>query len=564
MEQPPPHFYTSRSTGSGCADGYAMFTLTKVLNAWKRLQVSYYGGKYSIHRVLALEAYTRKATLLRVLIVSFGTPVPIIAFVLAQESIPLQNPTEGWRINYGFWIRAALLAFVVAHTLTNQATYLIDGVSISIGQLAMISTCASAMFTACSMVITPHLIFPVPFFVLTMAPLFYVCLSVSFRVVLGHQVLREMLSHRSQFVRYVAFIGTQNVVVLAYPAYETLFRYAQGSRYQLPVILLLPVIKVAVKNVVLRCTTHMEDMMPEAVIFSVDFFNAFYVATCMQSATSAAAIMALTLADLSQAVVMLYCVHYRTVTTLTRLHQTVANAPESDDLVTELCLLCRDPDKFERQTRARIRVRSCLPHDLSASDRNLLETLDTMNSASNSPAWAETVQVTGNKRSIYRKIRSICCRNRVDTIHPIVHVAVKQADPDIVSAAQSFKHRSTKHPSILRESLETLFTIECLVVTAYLEAVIPLLYCCYVLVMVHLPSARYHSEMTGVMKENVGATTFPVFVFGLLQILSFALLLLVIKRNCKMQALYHLAFVLETQMQLIQGVDFTFRFDLST
>ncbi|KAL4133998.1 hypothetical protein PRIC2_004312 [Phytophthora ramorum] len=84
--------------------------------------------------------------------------------------------------------------------------------------------------------------------------------------------------------------------------------------------------------------------------------------------------------------------------------------------------------------------------------------------------------------------------------------------------------------------------------------------------------------MTNVTPENVRATIIPVFVFGLLQIATFVLLAVVIKRNCGMGMVYQLAFVLETQMPLIQGklifwvlitlcfrvvhfgVDFTFQF----
>ncbi|KAG3115824.1 hypothetical protein PI124_g12802 [Phytophthora idaei] len=84
--------------------------------------------------------------------------------------------------------------------------------------------------------------------------------------------------------------------------------------------------------------------------------------------------------------------------------------------------------------------------------------------------------------------------------------------------------------------------------------------------------------MTDVTPDNVGATVAPVFAFGLLQITTFVLLALVIKKNCGMNMLYQLGFVLETQMPLIQGklifwvlitlcfrvvhfgVDFTFQF----
>ncbi|KAE8903929.1 hypothetical protein PF005_g22332 [Phytophthora fragariae] len=84
--------------------------------------------------------------------------------------------------------------------------------------------------------------------------------------------------------------------------------------------------------------------------------------------------------------------------------------------------------------------------------------------------------------------------------------------------------------------------------------------------------------MAGVNQENVGSTVLPVFVFGILQLVSFVLLVVVVKRNCGTQALHHLAFVLETHMGSIRGklmvwllitlsfrvvhfgVDFTFKF----
>ncbi|KAF4036994.1 hypothetical protein GN244_ATG10843 [Phytophthora infestans] len=111
----------------------------------------------------------------------------------------------------------------------------------------------------------------------------------------------------------------------------------------------------------------------------------------------------------------------------------------------------------------------------------------------------------------------------------------------------------TKTSTILITTLEVLFTTECIVVAAYLEAFVPLFYCNYMLLMVHLPSAQYHVEMAGVTQENVGSTVRPVWIFGLLQVVSFVFLVAVIKRNLGMQALHQLGFVLESQMALVQG-----------
>ncbi|KAL4133991.1 hypothetical protein PRIC2_004305 [Phytophthora ramorum] len=134
------------------------------------------------------------------------------------------------------------------------------------------------------------------------------------------------------------------------------------------------------------------------------------------------------------------------------------------------------------------------------------------------------------------------------------------------------------HRNILSETLDVLFTSECHLLTEYLESVIPLLYGSFILLVVHLPSAKYHVDLVGINRDNVGDTLVNVFVYALLEFASFLTLIFMMLRNCRMQALYHLAFVLETQMLLIQvklmtwvlmtlsfrvvhfGVDFTFQF----
>ncbi|RLN89612.1 hypothetical protein BBJ28_00022837 [Nothophytophthora sp. Chile5] len=73
------------------------------------------------------------------------------------------------------------------------------------------------------------------------------------------------------------------------------------------------------------------------------------------------------------------------------------------------------------------------------------------------------------------------------------------------------------------------------------------------LVVVRLPSAKYHTDLVGVTTENVSSTVQTVFAFAALQLLSFVLLSTLVRRNLGMKALYQLAFVLETQTELIQS-----------
>jgi hypothetical protein len=101
---------------------------------------------------------------------------------------------------------------------------------------------------------------------------------------------------------------------------------------------------------------HLEDMVPETVIFTVDFFNALYVATCMQAATSTLSIVAITLTDLTQTNGMLYGLHRQTATLSAKLHARAASdSGNQDKLLSVLASLCRNPAKFKKQTRDGIR-----------------------------------------------------------------------------------------------------------------------------------------------------------------------------------------------------------------
>ncbi|KAF4036992.1 hypothetical protein GN244_ATG10841 [Phytophthora infestans] len=339
------------------------------LHAWKRLQVSYYGGKYSIERVFALETYARTTSLSRVFMVCLGTPMPMITLVVLQELIPLQDPSEGWHANDGFWIRTIILAFVVGHTIIGQASYMVDGVEISAIRLVLLSACAATMFTVCAAAIIAYIIFPVPFFVLTMAPLFYLLLIIAVRFIVGRHII-----------------------------------------------------------------PHKEDMIPEAVIFTVDFFNTLYVATCMQSVSSVIAITAISVTDLLQTCIMLYGLHRRTVWIRPRLHEATNNPSGTNCVLTLASSLCRDIGKFSRQDRHGIRIRSCLVHRISEINEIHLQSLENIPeqqiegiaSDVNDVGPSEGKVQLRTHRAATWSLRLLCSRKRKDSVMPVLPSATSE------------------------------------------------------------------------------------------------------------------------------------------
>ncbi|GMF32834.1 unnamed protein product [Phytophthora fragariaefolia] len=476
----------------------------------------------------------------------------MVTLVLTQELVPLRDPKDGSSSNYGFWIRTSILVFVGIPTLVVQAAYFIDGVKIPVARLLLFSVFASVGVIASSVAICAHLIFPVPFFLLTMFPVLSVVLGISFRVIIGSRIIHEILAHRGQLARYLHFVNTKCLLIFVYPAYEALFRATRGTRYQLLVILLLHVMKLALKNIMRRRTSHIEDMTPEAVIFTVDLFNSTYMATCMQSASSLVTVTVISAIDLSLTIIMLHGLHRRTASTLARWRH-VGSAHENHSLLTALALLCRIPDQFQKQDRTGIHVYSQLGYNLPVEVEQMMALLDIIPKEVLPKGGASCPQPMSSTSATKATVLSLGI-NRKSTVYPLSSSMASLKSSTSKEAIRSVES-PVSEPSqrLLQESLETLFTIECLVVASYLEAVIPLFYTSYILMVVRLPSASYHTEMMGIAPQNAGVTVLPVFLFGCLQVLSLILLLMLIKRNCGMQVLYQLAFVMEIQMPAIQG-----------
>ncbi|KAG7388231.1 hypothetical protein PHYPSEUDO_012889 [Phytophthora pseudosyringae] len=537
--------------------------LARFKQASLAVQVSH-RGRYSIERLLALEEYTRSTSLARVVLVCVGTPLPIVILVISQEALPLGNPADGWRANWGFWVRAAILGGMVSYGISTKLKHLVEGIEVSLSQLALQQASVAISYMAASILVASLSVFPIPFMAIVMTPTFMVLLASSWRIIYGRATFRQILKNRDQLQRFVKVTSVQLLMAVMYPGYQVLFNAISGSVYELPAFLMLPVIKMVLKNLVSFCFADLHDMIPENIIFTVHFFNAVYLATCMQSASSTFAVATIMIIDFLETGFALNGIYRSSTRIMIQLHRTIGSASASDNLLTAAWSLCHHHDKFTKEERSQVQVRSCLRSKLSATGRGLLDHLDksalklgpsfARPSNSQSMPAIERVESATMDLSRFRVLFSEQWSTMVQPISPIKAVHVKLARGEKtrnkISAVAAIP--SVQHIASLRKTLATLFTIECIVLSEYVEFIIPLLYGNYVLMMVHLPSARYHTELTGLTPENVDPTVQTVFVYGLLELGSFILLLVVMRRSCGIQALYHLAFVLENQMLSIQ------------
>jgi hypothetical protein len=485
--------------------------------------------------------------------------------VLTQEALPLRDPRDGWRVNYGFWMRVGILAGVVSCTLSIQANFMARTPAITSRKLGLLFICQSLSYPSVSMGIAALVGFPIPFFALSTIPIFFVLHVVWFTVLFGQKVVRGMFSRKEEMTTYAQFICAQMLMPAVYPLYEVAFFAASNTYYELPVILLLPIIKIVMKYIVTLSLVRREDMMPEAVIFTVEFFHAVYLATCMQRTSSTVTVAIIIVVDVSQSVAMLVGLHRRSRTTLARAHRAAGVTCGNESLISALRIVCTSLEEVEKQNLDDIQVFSCFPHPLSESNKDLLgcvEKLQQRKHTSRSSArsflsdnGAALVRVVPTKHHVHfcQLCVSICRRNAVKPFIPGLTIPSASVGRSVVRRSSRQNSLVSVRSKILGEGLEALFTCECLVLVAYLHTSIAMFYVSYIVVMVFLPSAQYHTELHGVTHENVAASVQSVIVFGILELVSFGLLAAMIKLKYGVVAFYHLAFVLETQVELIQG-----------
>ncbi|KAE8893185.1 hypothetical protein PF010_g7949 [Phytophthora fragariae] len=72
---------------------------TTVLRFWFSLQITQFGGQYSIERLLAPEEYTRKTSLSRVLLVLVVSPLPTLTIALCQSPFHCKVRPKGGRLS---------------------------------------------------------------------------------------------------------------------------------------------------------------------------------------------------------------------------------------------------------------------------------------------------------------------------------------------------------------------------------------------------------------------------------------------------------------------------------
>ncbi|EGZ19511.1 hypothetical protein PHYSODRAFT_496304, partial [Phytophthora sojae] len=233
----------------------------KLSDAIYKLQLAHYGGKYSIERMLAFEEYSRNTTFFHVVLVVMSPPIFTAAVLLCQEVVPLQDPTEGGLANWGFWVRAGVLGIANGHEVITQIPPWLSVPSFTTRQIAIYSFFSGIGLVAGGIIVAEVWVFPIPFFLMTLSLVLSAVLIGLMRVIAGGPAFRHIASRKEELRRLNNVATLETLMCAGYPLYQVLFTNVNNTPYELPVILMLSVIKLVMKRVFRSAASHEEDMI---------------------------------------------------------------------------------------------------------------------------------------------------------------------------------------------------------------------------------------------------------------------------------------------------------------
>ncbi|GMF26385.1 unnamed protein product [Phytophthora lilii] len=423
----------------------------KFVDKWYSFQLAHYGGKYSIERMLAFEEYVRTTSIDHVLLLTIGVPFIVIGLILCQESIPLQNPADGWEMNYGFWIRAGLVGVTIGNAASIQIGFWLDVPPFTLKQIVIYCLLMGTGYIAAGMLTARLWVFPIPFFMFTLCLVTTLIIIVYIRLVVGAKAFRHILSRHEQLRRLYKVGTVQALLFIIYPAYQVLFTKASSANYELPVLLILPTVRLVLKWVFSSAAAHKEDMIPAQVVFTVDFFDSFYLTTFIQavSPTTLAVVM---IVDFIQTASELYELQQRTQRLLSRLSKALdTTLTSNDDLLSGVRLLFGNPDTHNVLIKNRIQVHSCIFHELSNEGRVILSKIKNRASSESSTSSYQHNLKTISKATLVTPKPGTnsrfkgCLRGKVmDESPPQEQIILQSPKPEDIPAGMGKPKRSRK------------------------------------------------------------------------------------------------------------------------
>ncbi|KAE9034398.1 hypothetical protein PR002_g8147 [Phytophthora rubi] len=458
-----------------------------IFEVWMYLQVELHGS-YSIYRMRLLNNYTSSTSALRASIFLAMAPFPCLAILTLIDCVPLAPTESGYRANFLFWGRNYLTISLMTRAILEQLHLTVPSLHFTTWRTLSISVIPSAGSVAFMLAMTSLIGFPLPFTLVVGIPVWFLGLVICFGIFFGAKLRREA-ALRKELLNYIVVIACQVVLTFIYPAYLYGFR-AIDSTAQTFYVLLLPIIKIATKNWISFFLGSKDDLKPQVVILNIEVFNALYVASSMQNATSITTTLALMLVDFVLAWISIKDVNHFLVGITSLLDKIPADHPLKTANFVEVALQMLDEDA---QLKKDVSLRYFSVHHYPDAPKNKKARVHL------DPTSDEVETVFKSSHPIF----------------PTVAILASYPSPPFLTAAsvapaksQAFKPLRTifttkQRTEYIQKTAHVLFTTEFIVLIEFTEVIIPFIYSIYTIAMFELPNRVFYPQIRALDRTSL-------------------------------------------------------------
>ncbi|KAJ8576501.1 hypothetical protein ON010_g2709 [Phytophthora cinnamomi] len=505
------------------------------------------------HFLVYLAKYARNTNWVRTLFVLLATPLPCLLVTLTIDVMPLSSPYSGIATNKLFFVREYYAYLAMTSLALTSFVQVCRYSHIRLGGSSGTHFVVAALTVGIIYGLTNAIGFPLPFTAI-------------------HYL------NGNGAVGYFNFDSDGNSV-----GKDDLADTKRGMVYTV----LLPVIKLFMRNLFVRAVGRVGDETPELVVFNADVFGSLFISYCMQSSpffwttleimVADVVLMGLTLRDIERA----------------RAGLRALERQVDDNRVWKSC----------HGAAIQINLSSCLPTSLDRA--SILLEMETSLEATK----ASGVSVVGRTQNDSPNLTSL---EGEEDAGPAVVTTKEAWSPqkrwNSTSLAAHFllklKERMNRiriHPKIdiqqvlqvvptgkrsplssielyTRKVRRLLLMAEFLLLINYVEVIIPLVFSIYLFATYHLPNREYYAVYNGMDQLRLANTLKNVLFYCLLQLVSLLVLIVILQRMLGHSPAKRIAFVLEKQVDFEQislvfwmfynvqtslkhfGYDYTFQF----
>ncbi|KAG3003317.1 hypothetical protein PC120_g19182 [Phytophthora cactorum] len=497
--------------------------ITKATIQWLRLVAGRLPGEYTVAKLDAFDHFHRETTPFQVVAILILTPILCAFANVLVESIPLNNPTEGFQGCFPFLVRNFVTATIVTMVpfqikpdcipnLPIQSWKLSLGFGVLLGSI-------STGFIAALIYITKG--FPVPLSQFSpMIPMGIVGRIIEYRL-LHKPDVKPRLETIDQWLAMVV------APILVYPVFTAVFMALTPS-YQLWFSLLLPLIKHLIRYLLWLGAKNDLDLVGSVTCSIGHFYHVLFTAMCLQNAKNLETLVAVVVVNFIH--MLFNCREilqdgHRNSETKSRLE-----LPSSDDIVS-IALVIAQKDRVSRSLHRKSpsRLISLYPRYQTVEFLTKHREVITHRAAKDTTGQRNFSTQSTNSAPIVQSSAQVIpsCPTSKPSSARLGHNASWTQTGEAYASQQ-------REEAFVRSVTSTLHQTEFILLRSYITIFGLSFYGVYLMLVFWLPNYRYFATMS-------------------VELVFFTVYLTIIRRNVGVSGIYQLGFVLWTQRVLIQG-----------